>query len=37
MRQVAAHFQVVLWRSLRDAPSCEALLMQTLLRKGLST
>src|SRR5438132_1065207 len=26
MRQLAAHFQVVLFRSLRDAPSCEALL-----------
>ena len=26
MHQVAAHFEVVLWRSLRDAPSCEALL-----------
>jgi WD40 repeat protein/transcriptional regulator with XRE-family HTH domain len=30
MRQVAAHFQVVLWRSLRDAPSCEALLEDCL-------
>src|SRR3989440_11677636 len=26
MHQLAAHFQVVLFRSLRDAPSCEALL-----------
>ena len=26
MHQVAPHFQVVLWRSLRDAPPCEALL-----------
>jgi len=26
MHQVAEHFQVVLFRSLRDAPSCEALL-----------
>ena len=26
MRQVAPHFEVVLWRSLRDAPTCEALL-----------
>src|SRR5438132_4877851 len=26
MRQLAAHFQVVLFRSLRDAPSCEPLL-----------
>ena len=30
MRQVAAHFQVVLWRSLRDTPSCEALLEDCL-------
>ncbi len=30
MHQVAAHFQVVLWRSLRDAPSCEALLEDCL-------
>jgi transcriptional regulator with XRE-family HTH domain len=30
MRQVAPHFQVVLWRSLRDAPSCEALLESCL-------
>src|SRR5262249_6503757 len=26
MRQVADHFDVVIWRSLRDAPSCEVLL-----------
>src|SRR5258708_7196670 len=26
LHQVAPHFEVVLWRSLRDAPSCEALL-----------
>src|SRR3989442_7768432 len=26
MHRVAAHFEVVLWRSLRDAPACEALL-----------
>jgi len=26
MHQVAPHFEVVIWRSLRDAPSCEALL-----------
>jgi len=26
MHQVAPHFEVVLWRSLRDAPTCEALL-----------
>src|SRR5579864_6494399 len=26
MHQVAPHFEVVLWRSLRDAPSCEVLL-----------
>ena len=26
MHRVAAHFEVVLWRSLRDAPTCEALL-----------
>lgn len=26
MHQVAAHFQVVIWRSLRDTPSCEAFL-----------
>src|SRR3989440_7317257 len=30
MHQVAAHFEVVLWRSLRDAPSCEALLEECL-------
>jgi NB-ARC domain-containing protein len=26
MHQVASHFEVVLWRSLRDAPTCETLL-----------
>jgi WD40 repeat protein/transcriptional regulator with XRE-family HTH domain len=30
MRQVASHFQVVLFRSLRDAPSCKALLENCL-------
>src|SRR6266852_7320871 len=30
MHQVAAHFEVVIWRSLRDAPSCEALLEECL-------
>src|SRR6266568_1477550 len=30
MHQVAAHFQVVLWRSLRNTPSCEALLEDCL-------
>ena len=30
MHQLAAHFQVVLFRSLRDAPSCEALLEDCL-------
>ncbi len=30
MHQVAAQFEVVLWRSLRDAPSCEALLEECL-------
>ena len=30
MHQVSEHFQVVLWRSLRDAPSCEALLEDCL-------
>jgi hypothetical protein len=30
MYQLAAHFQVVLFRSLRDAPSCEALLSDCL-------
>src|SRR5262249_32299890 len=30
MRQVAEDFQVVLFRSLRDAPSCEALLENSL-------
>jgi WD40 repeat protein/tRNA A-37 threonylcarbamoyl transferase component Bud32 len=32
MRQVVEHFQVVLFRSLRDAPSCEALLEECLQR-----
>src|SRR5256886_10535246 len=31
MRQLAGHFEVVLFRSLRDAPSCEALLESCLL------
>jgi transcriptional regulator with XRE-family HTH domain len=30
MRQVASHFQVVLWRSLRDASDCSALLADCL-------
>src|SRR5207302_262199 len=30
MHRVAAHFEVVLWRSLRDAPSCEVLLEECL-------
>src|SRR3989449_7949116 len=30
MHQVAAHFEVVLWRSLRDAPGCSALLEECL-------
>ena len=30
MHQVAPHFEVVIWRSLRDAPSCEALLEDCL-------
>src|SRR6266436_5189152 len=30
MHRVAAHFEVVLWRSLRDAPICEALLSDCL-------
>jgi WD40 repeat protein/transcriptional regulator with XRE-family HTH domain len=30
MHQVAPHFEVVIWRSLRDAPSCEAVLDQCL-------
>src|SRR5437588_742995 len=37
--QVAAHFEVVIWRSLRDAPSCEALLddcLQVLAPQPLS-
>jgi len=35
MHQVAPHFQVVIWRSLRDAPSCEALLEECLQRLAL--
>lgn len=30
MHQVAAHFEVVIWRSLRDAPACEILLEECL-------
>lgn len=30
MHHVAEHFQVVIWRSLRDAPSCESLLDEWL-------
>ncbi len=30
MHQLAPHFEVVLWRSLRDAPACEALLEDCL-------
>ncbi len=30
MHQVVPHFQVVIWRSLRDAPTCEALLDECL-------
>jgi WD40 repeat protein/transcriptional regulator with XRE-family HTH domain len=30
MQQVAGHFEVVIWRSLRDAPGCEALLDECL-------
>ena len=30
MHQVAPHFEVVIWRSLRDAPSCDALLDECL-------
>jgi transcriptional regulator with XRE-family HTH domain len=30
MHQVAPHFEVVIWRSVRDAPACEALLDQCL-------
>src|SRR5216683_6459648 len=32
MHQIAPHFEVVIWRSLRDAPSCEALLDECLLQ-----
>ncbi len=38
MHQVAEHFEVVIWRSLRDAPACEALLdecLQTLALQPL--
>ena len=30
MRHIAAHFDTVIWRSLRDAPACEALLNDCL-------
>ncbi len=30
MHQIAPHFEVVIWRSLRDAPACEELLDQCL-------
>jgi len=30
MHQIAAHFEVVIWRSLRDAPACTALLADCL-------
>ncbi len=30
MHQVAPHFEVVIWRSLRDAPACEAVLDECL-------
>jgi WD40 repeat protein/transcriptional regulator with XRE-family HTH domain len=30
MHRVATHFEVVIWRSLRDAPSCDALLDECL-------
>ena len=30
MHQLAPHFEVVLWRSLRDAPTCEELLEDCL-------
>ena len=39
MHQVAPHFEVVIWRSLRDAPTCEALLdqcLQILIPQSLS-
>jgi WD40 repeat protein/predicted ATPase len=38
MRQVAAQFDVVIWRSLRDSPSCEALVdscLQVLVPQAL--
>lgn len=30
MHQVAPHFEVVIWRSLRDAPACDVLLEDCL-------
>ncbi len=39
MHQVAPHFEVVIWRSLRDAPACEELLdecLQVLAPQSLS-
>ncbi|EFH80075.1 eIF2A-related protein [Ktedonobacter racemifer] len=39
MHRVAEHFEVVIWRSLRDVPSCEALLdscLQVLAPQALS-
>ncbi|HET8853275.1 MAG TPA: NB-ARC domain-containing protein, partial [Ktedonobacteraceae bacterium] len=39
MRQLAPYFEIVLWRSLRDAPTCEALLddlLQTLAPPSLA-
>jgi len=30
MHRVSEHFEVVIWRSLRDAPPCEALLDECL-------
>ncbi len=38
MQHVAEHFEVVIWRSLRDAPTCEALLgdcLQTIAPQAL--
>ena len=40
MHRVAEHFEVVIWRSLRDVPTCEALLdscLQILIPHALST
>ena len=34
MHRVAGNFQVVVWRSLRDVPSCDALLSELLLAVG---